>query len=292
MTEVATSASKMPASSRPILEVEGLSVVYERNGKRTVALQNVDLSIQPGEFVCIVGASGCGKTTLLRAIDGLVSPSAGKIRLHGEPAKPHDERMAVVFQEDRLLPWRTTLENVRLGMEIRVQRQAGFLKGRIRKGGPENTRAMESIERVGLRGFEQYYPHELSGGMRQRANLARGLALDPEILLMDEPFAALDAQTREAMQGELLQLWSASHGKTVVFITHQLDEAVFLGDRVVVLSAHPGRVREIIPIDMPRPRSLDMKRTKQAGDYVERIWKLIEEEVYNSLLEDTRIQRG
>lgn len=292
MTEVATSASKMPASSRPILEVEGLSVVYERNGKRTVALQNVDLSIQPGEFVCIVGASGCGKTTLLRAIDGLVSPSAGKIHLHGEPAKPHDERMAVVFQEDRLLPWRTTLENVRLGMEIRGQRQAGFLKGRIRKAGPENTRAMESIERVGLHGFEQYYPHELSGGMRQRANLARGLALDPEILLMDEPFASLDAQTREAMQGELLQLWSASHGKTVVFITHQLDEAVFLGDRVVVLSAHPGRVREIIPIDLPRPRSLDMKRTKQAGDYVERIWKLIEEEVYNSLLEDTRIQRG
>jgi NitT/TauT family transport system ATP-binding protein len=292
MTTVATSAGKTPASSGPILEIEGLSVVYERNGQRTVALQNLDLSVQPGEFVCIVGASGCGKTTLLRAIDGLVSPSAGTIRLHGQPAKPHDERMAVVFQEDRLLPWRTTLENVRLGIEIRLQRQTGFLKGRIRKNGPENARAMASIERVGLSGFEKYYPHELSGGMRQRANLARGLALDPEILLMDEPFAALDAQTREAMQGELLQLWGASHGKTVIFITHQLDEAVFLGDRVVVLSAHPGRVCEIIPIDLPRPRSLAVKRTQEAADYVDRIWKLIEQEVYNSLLEDTRIQRG
>jgi NitT/TauT family transport system ATP-binding protein len=292
MTTMATSASKMPASGKPILEVEGLSVVYERNGRRTVALDNLGLSIQPGEFVCIVGASGCGKTTLLRAINGLVSPSAGKIRLHGKPAKPHDERMAVVFQEDRLQPWRTTLENVRLGIEIRLQRRTGFLKGRIRKNGPENAKAMESIERVGLRGFEHYYPHELSGGMRQRANLARGLALDPEILLMDEPFASLDAQTREAMQSDLLRLWGSSDRKTVVFITHQLDEAVFLGDRVVVLSAHPGRVREIIPIDLPRPRSLEVKRTKQAADYVDRIWKLIEQEVYNSLLQDTRIKRG
>jgi NitT/TauT family transport system ATP-binding protein len=292
MTTMATSASKMSASGKPILEVEGLSVVYERNGRRTVALDNLDLSIQPGEFVCIVGASGCGKTTLLRAINGLVSPSAGKIRLHGKPAKPHDERMAVVFQEDRLLPWRTTLENVRLGIEIRLQRRTGFLKSRIRKNGPENAKAMESIERVGLRGFEHHYPHELSGGMRQRANLARGLALDPEILLMDEPFASLDAQTREAMQSDLLQLWGSSDRKTVVFITHQLDEAVFLGDRVAVLSAHPGRVREIIPIDLPRPRSLEVKRTKQAADYVDRIWKLIEQEVYNSLLQDTRIKRG
>jgi NitT/TauT family transport system ATP-binding protein len=272
-------------SQQGILQIEDVSVVYEREGRRTVAVEHVNLDVRPGEFLCIVGASGCGKTTLLRAIDGLVQPTSGRIRLHGEPAKPTDERMAMVFQEDSLLPWRTTLENVRLGLELR-QRRASKAQRAAR-----NARALECIELVKLKGFESYYPHELSGGMRQRVNLARGFALNPEILLMDEPFAALDAQTREAMQGELLDLWT-THRKTVVFITHQLEEAVYLGDRVVVLSAHPGRVREIIPIDMPRPRDRHSRRSPEAVAYVERIWSLIEDEVYRSLVEDTRVSRA
>ncbi len=284
MTDTVEAGRDM-GSQQGILQIEDVSVVYEREGRRTVAVEHVNLDVRPGEFLCIVGASGCGKTTLLRAIDGLVQPTSGRIRLHGEPAKPTDERMAMVFQEDSLLPWRTTLENVRLGLELR-QRRASKAQRAAR-----NARALECIELVKLKGFESYYPHELSGGMRQRVNLARGFALNPEILLMDEPFAALDAQTREAMQGELLDLWT-THRKTVVFITHQLEEAVYLGDRVVVLSAHPGRVREIIPIDMPRPRDRHSRRSPEAVAYVERIWSLIEDEVYRSLVEDTRVSRA
>lgn len=264
----------------PALAVEGLSVAYERGGRRTLALDRVDLAVREGEFLCIVGASGCGKTTLLRTINGLVRPAAGRILLRGEPTRPADERMAMVFQEDCLFPWRTTLENVRFGLETRQRLSRA----------ERDQRALQCISLVNLTGFESYYPHELSGGMRQRANLARSLAVDPEILLMDEPFAALDAQTREAMQAELLALWQGQD-KTIIFITHQLDEAVYLGDRVVVLSSHPGRVREEIRIDLPRPRDLHVKRGPQAAGYVERIWKLIEEEVYQSLVADTRGSR-
>ncbi len=257
-----------------LLRVRDLSVVYHRGEQTTVAIERIDLDVREGEFLCIVGASGCGKTTLLRAINGLVEPTSGTIELRGQPARPADDRMAMIFQQDSLLPWRTTLQNVRLGLELR---RSGSKKS-------HDARARECLELVRLGGYEDYYPHELSGGMRQRVNLARGLAVDPDLLLMDEPFAALDAQTREAMQQELLNVWSGNQ-TTVVFITHQLDEAVFLGDRVVVLAAHPGRVREVIDIDAPRPRTLASKRSKEFTDHVEHIWGLIEREVFDSLVD-------
>ncbi len=258
----------------PILQVDDLGVTYRRGEQTTMAIERIDLQVAPGEFVCIVGASGCGKTTLLRAIKGLIEPTHGTILLHGRPRKSSTDQMAMVFQQDSLMPWRTTLQNVMLGLELKKMPKS-----------QRTARARECIDLVKLNGFEQYYPHELSGGMRQRVNLARGLAVDPDVLLMDEPFAALDAQTREAMQQELLVLCSGQR-KTVVFITHQLDEAVFLGDRVIVLGAHPGRVREEIVIDLPRPRSLTTKRSPEFSAYVDRIWKLIEQEVYDSLIDD------
>jgi NitT/TauT family transport system ATP-binding protein len=267
----------------PILSVRDLSVVYQRNGRRTVAVEGVNLDVQAGEFVCIVGASGCGKTTLLRAMSGLVKASSGEIRLHGQRTHGIDRRIAMVFQEDALFPWRTALQNARVGLEFRHGR-------RDRKR--HNARAQECLDIVNLGTYESFYPHELSGGMRQRVNLSRALAVDPEILLMDEPFAALDAQTREAMQRELLRLWDQAVRKTILFITHQLDEAVYLADRVIVLSAHPGRVREVIEVEFPRPRDLSMKRSAEFGAYVERIWGLIEQEVYESLVEGTRVERG
>jgi len=262
-------------SGAPLLEIDGLSVGYERAGAYTPVLENVGLTVGDGEFVCVVGASGCGKTTLLKAIDGLIAPAAGEVRVSGRPPDPRRGDMAVVFQQDSLYPWRTVLANVRFGLDLRGSRSA-----------TTDARSRECIELVGLRGFEDHYPHELSGGMRQRVNLARALAVDPAVLLMDEPFAALDAQTREVMQTELLDIWTR-HRKTVVFITHQLDEAVLLADRVIVMAAHPGRVREEIPIDIPRPRDLHTKRGEKFTQYVDHIWKLIEDEVRSSLIPGT-----
>ncbi|MEU3163824.1 ABC transporter ATP-binding protein [Streptosporangium sp. NPDC006930] len=262
-------------SGAPLLEIDGLSVGYERAGAYTPVLENVGLTVQDGEFVCVVGASGCGKTTLLKTIDGLIAPAAGEVRVSGRPPDPRRGDMAVVFQQDSLYPWRTVLANVRFGLDLRGSRSAAT-----------DARSRECIELVGLRGFEDHYPHELSGGMRQRVNLARALAVDPTVLLMDEPFAALDAQTREVMQTELLDIWTR-HRKTVVFITHQLDEAVLLADRVIVMAAHPGRVREEILIDIPRPRDLHTKRGEKFTRYVDHIWKLIENEVRSSLIPGT-----
>ncbi len=260
-----------PAGTGPLLEVDGLSVVYERAGKRTTALDNVSLTVEDGEFVCVVGASGCGKTTLLRTIDGLIQPTSGEVRVTGRTAHPRQGDMAVVFQQDSLYPWRTVLANVRFGLDVRHRRSAA-----------SDARSRECLELVGLSGSEDRYPHELSGGMRQRVNLARAFAVDPALLLMDEPFAALDAQTREVMQTELLDIWMKQR-KTVMFITHQLDEAVLLADRVIVMAAHPGRVREEIRIDIPRPRTLETKRGEKFVQYVDHIWKLIEDEVRSSL---------
>lgn len=256
----------------PLLKVDSLSVEFERDESILLALDRVSLEVPAGQFVCVVGASGCGKTTLLRAIDGLVTPSEGTVLVDGRSAHPTHGDMAVVFQQDALFPWRTVAQNVGLGLDVRGEQKAR-----------RQARAQECIDLVGLGGFENHYPHELSGGMRQRVNLARAVAVDPKILLMDEPFAALDAQTREVMQSELLSIWQ-HHKKTVVFITHQLDEAVLLGDRVIVLGAHPGRIREDITIDIPRPRELEVKRTPEFVDYVDRIWHLIEEEVRRSVL--------
>ena len=235
------------------------------------ALRDINLTIRPGEFVSLVGASGCGKTTLLRIIDGLIAPTNGSVLLDGrEVSRPGSDR-GFVFQSDALLPWRTVLGNVMLGLEAQG------------KDNPTaQSIAQEYIELVGLRDFADYHPMEISGGMRQRVNLARALAVDPEVLLMDEPFASLDAQTREIMQSELLTIWSR-HKKTVLFVTHQIDEAVYLSDRVVTLNARPGQVKEVIDIDIPRPRPLSVKRTSDFVGYVDRVWGLIEEEVLQSM---------
>lgn len=256
------------------LQIDDVSKTFWRTGKPPVeALRRIDLTIGEGEFVSIVGASGSGKSTLLRIIDGLLEPTEGKVYVDGAAvAKPGRDR-AMVFQQDALLPWKTVIENVSYGLTL----------ARVRKVEAHAT-ARRFINLAGLRGFEHHYPHQLSGGMRQRVNVARALAVDPKILLLDEPFAALDAQTREIMQGELLSIWQQTR-KTVVLITHQIEEAVFLADRVVVFSARPGSVRRQFPVSLPRPRTLEVKRTPEFVLLVEHIWKLIEAEVRASMLQ-------
>jgi len=255
------------------LETRGLSKTFlKATGGQVEALRDISLQIQEGEFIAIVGASGCGKTTFLRILDGLLDKSSGEIILDGHGVTHPGPDRGFVFQSDSLFPWRTVIDNVTFGLEV---------QGKPKKASHE--RAMEYIKLVGLEGFEKHYPHELSGGMRQRANLARALTVDPELLLMDEPFAALDAQTREIMQQELLRIWNRDR-KTVIFITHQIDEAIFLADRVFVFTVRPGRVKTVIPIPFARPRSLEMKRTPEFIGYVDQVWKLIEEEVRASVM--------
>jgi NitT/TauT family transport system ATP-binding protein len=240
-------------------------------------LRDLDFEVNEHEFVAIVGPSGCGKTTLLRTIAGIEVPDAGAVLIDGHPIKGPGADRGFVFQQDSLLPWRTIWKNLVFGLEV---------NGRLTEANV--AKAKKLLKLVGLSGFEQYYPNQISGGMRQRVNLARALALNPEVLIMDEPFSALDAQTREVMQLELLRIWQ--HGrKTVLFITHQIDEAVFLADRIVVLGRRPGRVKEIIPIDLPRPRDLSVKRTAAFGAYVDQVWNLIENDVRASIDEDTQL---
>jgi NitT/TauT family transport system ATP-binding protein len=250
------------------LEARKISLEYGRQRSEThlVALADINLSVYENEFVSIVGPSGCGKTTFLSVVDGLIVATGGQIVVDGNVVTRPGPDRAVVFQDSTLLPWRTVIKNVVYGLEC-----AGVKVAEARE------RAAHFIDMVGLRGFENRYPYELSGGMQQRVNLARALVMDPQILLMDEPFAALDAQTREMMQEELLQIWQAS-GKTVLFITHQIDEAIFLSDRVIVFSARPGRVKETVDISLDRPRSLKLKRDPRFHAYEDRIWSLIQED--------------
>jgi NitT/TauT family transport system ATP-binding protein len=252
------------------LEVRNVQVEYllPRTRQKLIALAGVNLDIEPGEFVSIVGPSGCGKSTFLNAVSGLLPIRRGRIRIDGrEVRKPGQHGSAMVFQAPSLLPWRTVEGNIKYGLEL--QRRSGT---------SEATAAVDAlIGLVGLHGFEHSFPSELSGGMQQRVNLARALAVDPELLLLDEPFAALDAQTREAMQFELLRVWQSTR-KTAVFITHQIDEAIYLADRVLVFSARPGMVRESIAIDLPRPRDLRIKREPEFLVYVDRVATLIDEE--------------
>ena len=244
---------------------------FSRRGQRFEALRDVSLQVQAGEFIAIVGASGCGKTTLLRIVDGLRPPTRGEVWVDGHPVDRPGPDRGFVFQQDGLFPWRTVLDNVIFGLEVQ-----GKPKGEARR------RADALLRLVGLNGFEQHFPHELSGGMRQRANLARALTIDRDVLLMDEPFASLDAQTREIMQSELLRIWR-SNRKTVLFVTHQIDEAVYLADRVVVMTSRPGQVKAVVEVDIPRPRDLSVKRTPRFLELIDEIWKMIEEEVKAAL---------
>ncbi|HEY3059133.1 MAG TPA: ABC transporter ATP-binding protein [Chloroflexota bacterium] len=253
------------------LELCGVSMVYSQRGRPFEAIRDVSLRVDAGEFIGIVGASGCGKTTLLRIVDGLISPSRGDVRVDGKVVtKPGPDR-GFVFQQDALFPWRTLLDNVVFGLEVQGHRKRD-----------SRARAAGLLTLVGLDGFEQHFPHELSGGMRQRANIARALTIDPDVLLMDEPFASLDAQTREIMQSELLRIWR-SNRKTVLFVTHQIDEAVYLADRVLVMTSRPGQVKAVLDVDIPRPRDLSVKRTPQFLTIVDEIWGMIEEEVKAAL---------
>lgn len=234
-------------------------------------LSDISFRVEPSEFVVIVGPSGCGKTTLLRIFHGLDQADSGHVHI-GEKVvagKP-SHVSAYVFQSDSLLPWRTAHKNVMLGLQLR----------KMDKDVAE-PRAREALERVGLAGSESLYPRQMSGGMRQRVNIARALVVDPDVIFMDEPYASLDAQTREVMQADLLKIWGRDR-KTVVFITHQLDEAVYLADRVLVMGRSPGRILADLKIDFERPRDLSLKRSAEFGAYVEQIWSMIADSVIES----------
>jgi NitT/TauT family transport system ATP-binding protein len=243
----------------------------QRSAEPIQVFDDISFEVGASEFISLVGPSGCGKTTFLRILDGLIPRDDGDILLDGKAViKPGPDK-GFVFQDSSLLLWRTVIDNVILGLELQ-----GVDKKASRK------KAEHFIALVGLKGFEQHYPHELSGGMQQRVNLARALIVDPEILLMDEPFASLDAQTREIMQAELLKMWRQTR-KTVVFVTHQIEEAVYLSDRVVVFSARPAKIREIVKVDLPRPRSLTVKRSREFLQLADHIWSLIQDEVLKSM---------
>jgi NitT/TauT family transport system ATP-binding protein len=258
------------------LEAQDIRLEYQqpRTHSRLVALDGINLQIMDGEFVSIVGPSGCGKTTFLSVVDGLIPATSGRILVDGKVVTRPGPDRAVVFQDASLLPWRTVLNNVLYGLEC-----LGMAKREA------NEQAERFIAMVGLRGFEHHFPYELSGGMQQRVNLARALVMDPQILLMDEPFAALDAQTRELMQEELLHIWAQAK-KTVLFITHQIDEAIYLSDRVVVFSGRPGKVKETITVDIERPRKLRLKREPRFHKIEDQVWSLIEDDVKGRLMAD------
>jgi NitT/TauT family transport system ATP-binding protein len=249
------------------IRIDRLAKTFGDEEQRTVALQDFSLSVAAGEFVAIVGPSGCGKTTVLRIVAGLETASAGTVTIAPGVDRSHPQN-AMVFQEHGLFPWMSVVDNVAYSLEMR-----GMGKRERRE------RVMPFLEKIGLTRFYKHYPQQLSGGMRQRVSLARAFVADPEILLMDEPFAALDAQNKLILQEELLRIWEGS-AKTVLFITHGIDEAIALSDRIVVMSAQPGRIKEIVPIDFPRPRSVaELRAEPRFGTLELSIWRMLEEEV-------------
>jgi NitT/TauT family transport system ATP-binding protein len=254
----------VPAVAGGSVRVTGLSHTYDVDGRVTKALEDVDLAITPGRFVVIVGPSGCGKSSMLMMMTGLLKPTAGTI-LCGDRAMtgPDPDLVGVVFQEPSLYPWLTAQGNVEFPLSLRGVARA-----------ERAAKAREKLALVGLAGFEDRYPHELSGGMKQRVSIARGLVQNPPILMLDEPFAALDEQTRIGMGDELLRIWEET-GKTVVFVTHSLTEAAYLADEIVVMSARPGRIIDRIEVGLPRPRTYEMMSTPEFAALRERIWKQI-----------------
>jgi len=248
-----------PGAGRPYVELAGVAKTYRRHGRETHALEAVDLAIREGEFLAIVGPSGCGKSTLLRLVAGLHLATAGEVRVAGRIVDRPQTEIGIVFQSPVLLDWRNALDNVLVQVELRGLDTRAY-----------RDRARKLLEQVGLRDFTDRYPHELSGGMRQRVSIARALIHDAPLLLMDEPFGALDALTREQMRLDLEALWIASR-KTVLFITHSIDEAVLLADRVVVMSPRPGRIERVIDVRMPRPRGLEARRSREFAEIAQAI---------------------
>ena len=254
----------------PFIESKNISVVFKsKNREPVTALNDFNLEVAKGEIVSIVGPSGCGKSTFLNILLGLIKPDTGEMQLNGTRITGPSQERAMVFQEFGLLPWRTVAANIELGLELKGIAAA-----------ERAERASELIKLVGLSGFQNHYPHELSGGMKQRVGLARALATEPDVLLMDEPFAALDAQTRDLMQAELLQIWEQSK-KTVLFVTHSIEEAAYLSDRVIVMTARPGRTKEILQIQLPRPREYEMRLTPKFNDIKATIWNTLKDELTN-----------
>lgn len=251
------------------ITIDSLTKVFYSRHRTVTALQDITLTVKDGEFVCLIGPSGCGKTTLLRILAGLEQQSGGEFSIRRSDAdKP---LQSMIFQESGIIPWMTVRENVEFGLSMRK------VPAKIRK-----ERTEEFIEKVGLTPFANLYPKSLSGGMKQRVSIARAFANDPEILLMDEPFAALDEQNKFLLQQELLNIWEENR-KTVLFITHSIDEALMLSDRIVLLSAHPGRIAEMITIDLPRPRSMEMIRSDpRTAEWFVRIWGHLRHEVEGS----------
>ena len=258
----------MSTETTPKLRLEQVTKQFPIRGQKTdfTAIRDITIDVAPGEFLVLVGPSGCGKSTLLDLLGGLSTPTSGRILLDGKPLTGPGLDRGIVFQQYALLPWRTARKNIEFGLEV--------------KGLPAAERrelAEHHLELVGLQGFGDRYPHELSGGMKQRVAIARSLAFDPEVLLMDEPFAALDAQTRESLQDELLRIWKAT-GKTILFITHGIDEAVYLGQRVAVLTSRPGRIKHIVDIDIDRNVD-DVRSDAGFRALRHRIWALLQDEV-------------
>ena len=250
-----------------ILEIRNVSKKFVSKNKEILAVDNITFNVRYNEFLSIVGPSGCGKSTVLRMIAGLEKPTSGEILMEGRRIKGPGAERGLVFQQYTLLPWRNVLDNVAFGLEIR--------------GVPKRERyeiARRFIKMIGLEGFEEAYPYELSGGMQQRVAIARTLANNPKVVLMDEPFGALDTQTRTILQHELLRIWEKEK-KTVLFVTHSVDEAVYLSDRVIVMTARPGRIKDTISIDLPRPRKRD---TLEFIEYRKRIVNILKDEVLKS----------
>ena len=264
------------------LHLQGVTkrFIAPRTGQETLAVADVTLDIQQGEFICIVGPSGCGKSTVLNMIAGLDKPTTGVLEKDGKPIAGPGADRGVMFQDYALMPWQTVQENVGFGLHYGTP-------GKGMTAQEREERVAHFVDLVGLKGSEKKYPHQLSGGMRQRVALARLLANGPDVLLMDEPLGALDAQTRLILQIELLRIWGQTapreQRKTAIFITHDIEEAVLLADRVVVMSSHPGRVREVVTIDLPRPRANTARTNPRFGVLVEQIWSLIRDEAYRAI---------
>lgn len=250
------------------VRAQNLAVEYERTRDKStlLALDDFTIDIAPGEFLAIVGPSGCGKSTFLNAVAGLVAPSRGTVEVYGKPVTGPGPDRAVVFQDYALMPWRTVEANVRFGLEMQRRVDSGT-----------KEKIARYIEMVGLAGFEKAYPRELSGGMRQRVGLARALVTEPQLLLMDEPFAAVDAMTREIMQDELSRIVTTT-GQPIIFITHSVDEAITLADRIAVVTSRPGRIREIITVDIPRPRGRESRHLAEFQAIRDRIWELLSDD--------------
>jgi NitT/TauT family transport system ATP-binding protein len=273
--------------------VEGLSKVFPHRGRPLEALRRLDLRVGWGEFVSVIGPSGCGKSTLLRIVGGLLEPTVGQVHIDGRSPRDaqKDKDIGLVFQDPSLLPWRTVLGNVRLPLEVnRIDSHSAIRRGGVRKADRPRFQPQDLLELVGLGAFTDYRPHQLSGGMQQRVAIARALVFQPSLLLMDEPFGALDEITRSAMRYELLRVWQWPTGrptlgpagserpKTVLFVTHSITEAVTLSDRVVVLTPRPGRVRAVIDIELPRPRDESIERSSRFLDYAQKLRNLLKEE--------------